>query len=219
MSLFDLSEEVAVVIGATGVLGGAIAEGLAAALKECAAGQRILLARADRGRELLREQLAAVALVEQVAVYSQIDVLQTESLDGLSRGEIDYILLTSSNITRAFAAALEPKGREMIRTAIDKLQRLGLPVNHLEKICVSLALSTRPDSLADERACSFNNLGGCARDAYRESGHIGGRRRDLVPRGPSPAPSKPLPRDRSFPVTGGCGKDTDNSVRCVEQLN
>src|SRR6185312_11201688 len=36
-------------------------ESLAAVLKERAAGQRLLLARADRGREVLREQLANVA--------------------------------------------------------------------------------------------------------------------------------------------------------------
>ena len=36
-------------------------ENLAAALRERVRGQRVLLARADRGRELLREELAAVA--------------------------------------------------------------------------------------------------------------------------------------------------------------
>ena len=65
-------------------------------------GQRILLARADRGRELLREELARTFEVEQVAVYSQVDVIQPTSrvLDGLRRGEIDYITLTSSNIVK-----------------------------------------------------------------------------------------------------------------------
>ena len=48
-------------------------ESLAAALRERVAGQRVLLARADRGRDLLRQELAAVAEVEQVAVYSQSD--------------------------------------------------------------------------------------------------------------------------------------------------
>jgi uroporphyrinogen III methyltransferase/synthase len=43
-------------------------ESLAAALKERVAGQRILLARADRGRDLLRQDLAAVATVVEVAV-------------------------------------------------------------------------------------------------------------------------------------------------------
>src|SRR5207244_3989453 len=65
-------------------------ESLAEALKDKVRGQRVLLARADRGRDLLRAELAKIAEVTQIAVYSQIDVLQTESLDGLSRGEIDY---------------------------------------------------------------------------------------------------------------------------------
>src|SRR5437899_7352112 len=78
-------------------------EGLAEALKSQVRGKRVLLARADRGRDLLRDELAKIAEVTQVAVYSQADVLQpgSESLAGLSRGEIDYVLLTSSNIARA----------------------------------------------------------------------------------------------------------------------
>jgi uroporphyrinogen III methyltransferase/synthase len=91
-------------------------ESLAKALKDKVSGQRVLLPRADRGRDLLRAELAKLAEVTQVAVYSQTDVLRAESLDRLSRGEIDYVLLTSSNIARAFAAALDPKSREMIQT-------------------------------------------------------------------------------------------------------
>src|SRR5439155_11482285 len=71
-------------------------ESLAAALKERVAGQRVLLARADRGRELLREELSSVATVEQVAVYSQIDALDTssEALGLLRGGKIDYVTVT-----------------------------------------------------------------------------------------------------------------------------
>jgi uroporphyrinogen III methyltransferase/synthase len=84
-------------------------ESLASALKSVAAGQRVLLARADRGRELLREELATVAEVEQVAVYSQVDAQLTDDpiFDWLRRGEIDYVTLTSSNIARAFVRALD----------------------------------------------------------------------------------------------------------------
>src|SRR5205823_5277677 len=46
-------------------------ESLAAALKELVAGKRVLLARADRGRDVLRQELASVAKVEQISVYSQ----------------------------------------------------------------------------------------------------------------------------------------------------
>jgi uroporphyrinogen III methyltransferase/synthase len=91
-------------------------EALVEALKQQAAGQRILLARADRGRDLLRQELAQVASVEQVAVYSQVDALDagSEILDCLRRGEIDYITLTSSNIARALARSLDEPCRSRI---------------------------------------------------------------------------------------------------------
>jgi len=50
-------------------------ESLAAALLPVAGAKRVLLARADRGRELLRERLSAVAAVEQVTVYRQVDAV------------------------------------------------------------------------------------------------------------------------------------------------
>src|ERR1051325_2893050 len=50
MSLFDLSEEIAVVIGATGVLGGAIAEGLA----EAGAKVAVVGRNRERGEERVR---------------------------------------------------------------------------------------------------------------------------------------------------------------------
>ena len=53
-------------------------EGLADALVPLVDGRRVLLARADRGRALLRDRLAEVAHVEQVAVYRNADV---ETLD------------------------------------------------------------------------------------------------------------------------------------------
>jgi uroporphyrinogen III methyltransferase/synthase len=83
-------------------------ENLAAALAERVAGQRVLLARADRGRELLREELARVARVDQVAVYSQEDVPAADSglFELLRNGELDYITLTSSNIARSLARLL-----------------------------------------------------------------------------------------------------------------
>src|SRR5262245_21945987 len=92
-------------------------ESLAAALGERAAGKRILLARADRGREVLRNELARVAEVDQVAVYRQSDAVTADApaLDALRRGEIDYVLLTSSNIARAFLAALDDVCRDRIR--------------------------------------------------------------------------------------------------------
>src|SRR5206468_1060384 len=98
-------------------------ESLAAALKVRASGQKILLARADRGRELLRQELSAVAVVEQIAVYSQVDTVEgdPEILDCLRRGEIDYITLTSSNIARALLHSLDETCRKRIGTGEVKL--------------------------------------------------------------------------------------------------
>ncbi len=96
-------------------------ESLAAALRERVRGQRVLLARADRGRELLREHLAEVAEVEQVAVYSQVDSAAGDPLAAqpllrqqLQTGAIELITLTSSNIARALLRQLD----EGVRRAI-----------------------------------------------------------------------------------------------------
>jgi uroporphyrinogen III methyltransferase/synthase len=98
-------------------------ESLAAALKEHAAGKRILLARADRGRDLLRQELSQIATVDQVAVYCQSDavIAAAEAIDRVRRGEIDYVTLTSSNIARALIAALDDTCRARIRDGTVKL--------------------------------------------------------------------------------------------------
>jgi uroporphyrinogen III methyltransferase/synthase len=116
-------------------------EGLAAELKARAAGQRVLLARADRGREVLREQLAGVCEVVQVTVYSQRDAsdLDPPLLERLRQGAIDYVTLTSSNIARAFARALDGPALQKVRKGAIRLvtispvtsaavEELGLPV-------------------------------------------------------------------------------------------
>src|SRR5581483_10318596 len=54
-------------------------EGLAGALVPHVAGRRVLLARANRGRELLREELGKVAAVEQVTVYDQVDAVAPDA--------------------------------------------------------------------------------------------------------------------------------------------
>jgi uroporphyrinogen III methyltransferase/synthase len=98
-------------------------EDLAAALRNRVAGQRVLLARADRGRELLREQLSQVAKVEQIAVYSQVDAIEPgcEALKALKRGEIDYVTLTSSNIARSLIHALDAETLQRIRSGTVQL--------------------------------------------------------------------------------------------------
>ncbi len=117
-------------------------EALAASLRPLAAGQRVLLARADRGIELLREELSAVARVDQVAVYAQRDAGWDDrpaALDPLALGEVDYVSLTSSNIARGLLRALGPAAREQVRSGRVRLvsisprtsaavREFGLPV-------------------------------------------------------------------------------------------
>ncbi|MFO0878879.1 MAG: uroporphyrinogen-III C-methyltransferase [Gemmataceae bacterium] len=99
-------------------------EGLAAALRPHVAGCRVLLARANRGLDLLREELAPVATVEQVAVYDQVDTLPDEAaalVHDLSAGAVDYVCLTSSNIALGFARLLDAAARRAIEVG-----RVGL---------------------------------------------------------------------------------------------
>ncbi len=98
-------------------------EGLATELKEHAAGQRVLLARADRGRELLRQEVSTVATVDQVAVYAQVDAIDThaEALDCLRRGEIEFVTLTSANIARSLLQSLDEPCKARIRSGSVKL--------------------------------------------------------------------------------------------------
>jgi uroporphyrinogen III methyltransferase/synthase len=117
-------------------------EDLAAALApHIQPGQRVLLARADRGREVLREQLATLCEVEQVAVYSQVDAveLSEDVLDHFRRGEIDYVTLTSANVARSLLGRLDETCRARITAGAVRLvtisavtsaevARLGLPV-------------------------------------------------------------------------------------------
>jgi uroporphyrinogen III methyltransferase/synthase len=83
------------------------AEALADALVAKAAGERFLLARASRGREVLAERLtAAGGHVEQVVVYQSTDVThpEPEVVDSLAAGRIDWVTVTSSAIARSLAA-------------------------------------------------------------------------------------------------------------------
>jgi uroporphyrinogen III methyltransferase/synthase len=83
-------------------------ESLAQALGDRVRGSRILLARADRGRTILNEELAKVAQVEQVAVYRNVDAvcLPSEITDRIRDGSIDWITLTSSAVVARLHACL-----------------------------------------------------------------------------------------------------------------
>jgi uroporphyrinogen III methyltransferase/synthase len=91
-------------------------EALAAALSPRVAGRRVLLARADRGRPLLRDELERIADVEQIAVYRNADAesLPPAVLERLAAGTVDWITLTSSAITERLHALLPPAIRDRI---------------------------------------------------------------------------------------------------------
>jgi uroporphyrinogen III methyltransferase/synthase len=93
-------------------------EELAEALKGVVAGQHVLLARADRGRDVLPRELAAVARVEQVAVYRQADAVAPDPavLDALRRGEIDFVTLTSPNVARSLLALVDAPSRSRLES-------------------------------------------------------------------------------------------------------
>jgi uroporphyrinogen III methyltransferase/synthase len=98
-------------------------ESLAESLARRAAGRKILLARADRGRDVLRAELGQVALVDQVAVYRNVDVerLPEDVEARLQEGSVDWITLTSS----AIAARMHTLCPEPARARIGREIRLA----------------------------------------------------------------------------------------------
>jgi uroporphyrinogen III methyltransferase/synthase len=80
------------------------AESLAESLLPMAVGQRVLLLRASRGREVLAETLAAAGVeVQQVVVYDSRDVSEAdpEIAGALAAERVDWITVTSSAIARS----------------------------------------------------------------------------------------------------------------------
>lgn len=85
------------------------AESLAAALAGRVSGQRVLLARASRGRELLAEELrAAGAQVDQITVYESRDVTVADPAvaAALSGEHPVWVTVTSSAIARSLATMI-----------------------------------------------------------------------------------------------------------------
>ncbi len=111
------------------------AESLAAALAPSAAGQRCLLIRASRGREVLAEQLAAAgAQVEQVVAYRSLDVPEAapEVTRALRDGRVTWITVTSSAIAGALVRLFGEDLRRARLASIspvtsETLRRLGYP--------------------------------------------------------------------------------------------
>jgi uroporphyrinogen III methyltransferase/synthase len=83
-------------------------------------GARVLLARADRGRDLLKRELEKLAHVDQVAVYHQRDVasLPGPVVDRIERGAVDWITLTSSAITTRLHALLSESARKQVGNSV-----------------------------------------------------------------------------------------------------
>jgi uroporphyrinogen III methyltransferase/synthase len=98
-------------------------EGLAAALTASAGRQRILLARANRGRDLLQKDLSRIATVEQVTVYDQVDPASPDPavIDALRRGEIRYVTLSSSRIAQNLLGAFDDTIRGRVERGEVKL--------------------------------------------------------------------------------------------------
>jgi uroporphyrinogen III methyltransferase / synthase len=91
-------------------------EGLAEALSGLVAGRRVLLARADRGRTVLLDDLSRVAEVEQVAVYRNADAgeLSPAVVERIERADVDWITLTSSAIAERLHALLPEPARRRV---------------------------------------------------------------------------------------------------------
>ena len=93
------------------------AEALARALGPHVAGQRVLWARASRGRDVLPEELAkAGADLSQVVVYQNRDVQQwpPASRQQIESGELDWIALSSPSIARNLARLLTDDARKQL---------------------------------------------------------------------------------------------------------
>jgi uroporphyrinogen III methyltransferase/synthase len=93
------------------------AEALAAGLANHVSGQRVLWARANRGRDVLPEQLASSgAIVEQVVVYTNRDVDHWPAAETalLELGAVDWIGLSSPSIARNVTRLLTPTMRSHI---------------------------------------------------------------------------------------------------------
>jgi uroporphyrinogen III methyltransferase/synthase len=95
------------------------AEGLAELLSREAAGQRFLLVRANRGRDVLAESLRANGgEVRTTTAYCQVDVTEPSASTRamLLAGKVDWVFLTSSNVARGFLSWLDEPTRRLIGT-------------------------------------------------------------------------------------------------------
>jgi uroporphyrinogen III methyltransferase/synthase len=100
------------------------AESLAETLGPRARGERVFLARASRGRDVLAEMLAAAgAAVEQAVVYESHDIEEPDRdvADSLAAGRIDWTTVTSSAIARSLVRLFGERLRQTKLAAISPL--------------------------------------------------------------------------------------------------
>jgi uroporphyrinogen III methyltransferase / synthase len=93
-------------------------ERLAELLVDRCRGKRVLLARAPQARQLLLDEIAAVASVDAISVYEQVVVVDpsNEVFNRLRQGETYVVALTSPNIARAFLGACDETIRQALRS-------------------------------------------------------------------------------------------------------
>ncbi|MDG2387873.1 MAG: uroporphyrinogen-III C-methyltransferase [Planctomycetaceae bacterium] len=118
------------------------AEELAAALSDSIQGQNVLWCGADRGREVLQNELAPLsAEFRKLTVYRNVDVLDwsQEAIAQLTSGAIDWLPLSSPSIARGAARLLPDSAKPLLgnKTKIVAIspvtaqaaEEAGLPVN------------------------------------------------------------------------------------------
>ncbi len=118
------------------------AEALAEALKPLVSGNNVLWAGANRGRDVLPEELqSAGAIVEKLVVYQNQDAktLPAETRELLEAGELDWIALSSPSIARNLSRLIGPLaanhlGKKTRIACISPItsaaaQEMGLPVH------------------------------------------------------------------------------------------
>lgn len=101
-----------------------LAEALIARNGNSCVNVRVLLVRANRGREVLGDELSNAGMTVETAVaYQQVDRPTPEPrlLDDLRAGRIDWILFSSSNMARGFFGWLDDELGEQVR----KTARIG----------------------------------------------------------------------------------------------
>ncbi|QDU38809.1 Uroporphyrinogen-III C-methyltransferase [Maioricimonas rarisocia] len=97
------------------------AEALADALAPHVAGKRVLWARANRGRDVLPNELrAAGAHLDELVVYRNLDIeqLPEEAVEAITEGRLDWIGLSSPSIAHSLSGLLPATAREQLGTSV-----------------------------------------------------------------------------------------------------